>query len=43
MSSVCRFVTTQLRLKVNVSKSAVARPEERKLGFRITGYQPDSC
>ena len=37
MSSVCRFVTTQLRLKVNVSKSAVARPEERKfLGFRIT-------
>ena len=37
MSSVCRFVTTQLRLKVNLSKSAVARPEERKfLGFRIT-------
>ena len=37
MSSVCRFVTTQLRLKVNVSKNAVARPEERKfLGFRIT-------
>ena len=37
MTSVCRFVTTQLRLKVNVSKSAVARPEERKfLGFRIT-------
>ena len=37
MSSVCRFVTTQLRLAVNVSKSAVARPEERKfLGFRIT-------
>ena len=37
MSSVCRFVTTQLRLKVNGSKSAVARPEERKfLGFRIT-------
>ena len=34
---VCRFVTTQLRLKVNVSKSAMARPEERKfLGFRIT-------
>ena len=37
MSSVCRFVTTQLRLKVNVSKSAVAQPEERRfLGFRIT-------
>ena len=30
MSSVCRFVTTQLRLKVNVSKSAVAQPEERR-------------
>ena len=37
MSSVCRFVTTQLRLKVNVSKSAVAQPEERRfLGFRVT-------
>ena len=37
MTSVRRFLTTQLRLKVNLSKSAVARPEERKfLGFRIT-------
>ena len=37
MASVCRSLTTQLRLKVNESKSAVARPEERKfLGFRIT-------
>jgi RNA-directed DNA polymerase len=37
MASVCRFLTTQLRLRVNESKSAVARPEERKfLGFRIT-------
>ena len=37
MGSVSRFLTTQLRLQVNVSKSAVARPEERKfLGFRIT-------
>jgi RNA-directed DNA polymerase len=37
MASVSRFLTTQLRLKVNESKSAVARPEERKfLGFRIT-------
>jgi RNA-directed DNA polymerase len=37
MTSVCRFLTTRLRLKVNESKSAVARPEERKfLGFRIT-------
>jgi RNA-directed DNA polymerase len=37
MASVCRFLTTQLRLKVNESKSAVARPEERKfLGFSIS-------
>jgi RNA-directed DNA polymerase len=37
MASVSRFLTTKLRLKVNESKSAVARPEERKfLGFRIT-------
>jgi len=37
MASVCRFLTTNLRLKVNESKSAVARPEERKfLGFSIS-------
>ena len=37
MASVSRFLTTKLRLKVNESKSAVARPEERKfLGFSIT-------
>ena len=37
MRSVRHFLTTRLRLKVNVSKSAVARPEERKfLGFRIS-------
>ena len=37
MRSVCHFLTTRLQLKVNVSKSAVARPEERKfLGFRIS-------
>ncbi len=37
MATVCRFLTTQLRLKVNESKSAVARPEERKfLGFSIS-------
>ena len=37
MASVCRFVTLKLRLKVNESKSAVARPAERKfLGFTIT-------
>ena len=37
MASICRFLTTQLRLKVNESKSAVARPAERKfLGFSIS-------
>jgi RNA-directed DNA polymerase len=37
MASVCRFLTVKLRLKVNESKSAVARPEERKfLGFTIS-------
>ena len=36
MASVAKFLTTTLRLKVNESKSAVARPEERKfLGFII--------
>ena len=37
MASVCRFLTTRLRLKVNESKSAVARRGERKfLGFTIS-------
>jgi RNA-directed DNA polymerase len=37
MASICRFLTKKLRLKVNESKSAVARPEERKfLGFSIS-------
>jgi RNA-directed DNA polymerase len=37
MTSVCRFLTTRLRLKVNEAKSAVARPEKRKfLGFSIS-------
>jgi RNA-directed DNA polymerase len=37
MASVARFLTTKLRLTVNESKSAVARPEERKfLGFSIS-------
>ena len=37
MAGICRFLTTKIRLKVNESKGAVARPEERKfLGFRIT-------
>lgn len=42
MASVSRFLTTRLRLKVNESKSAVARPDERKfLGFRLTtGAEP---
>ena len=36
MASVSRFLTNELRLKVNEAKSAVARPEERKfLGFSI--------
>jgi RNA-directed DNA polymerase len=36
LASVRHFLTAKLRLKVNESKSAVARPEERKfLGFSI--------
>lgn len=42
MVSVCRFLTTKLRLKVNESNSAMARPDDRKfLGFRLTtGAEP---
>jgi RNA-directed DNA polymerase len=42
MQSVTRFITGQLKLKVNESKSALARPAERKfLGFSFTiGRQP---
>jgi RNA-directed DNA polymerase len=37
MKSVTRFITQQLKLKVNETKSAVARPQERKfLGFSFT-------
>jgi RNA-directed DNA polymerase len=37
MASVSRFLTGRLKLKVNETKSAVARPEERKfLGFSIS-------
>src|ERR1035438_3187181 len=37
MTSVSRYLTQQLRLKVNEKKSAVAYPEERKfLGFSIS-------
>jgi len=36
MESVTRFIEGRLRLKVNVGKSAVARPEERHfVGFRL--------
>jgi RNA-directed DNA polymerase len=37
MASITRFITTKLKLKVNLQKSAVARPWERKfLGFSFT-------
>jgi RNA-directed DNA polymerase len=37
MASVSRFLAQKLQLKVNETKSAVARPEERKfLGFSIS-------
>jgi len=36
MASVTRFIESRLRLEVNATKSAVARPEERHfLGFRL--------
>lgn len=36
MAGVVKFIEKRLRLKVNVNKSAVARPEERHfLGFRL--------
>jgi RNA-directed DNA polymerase len=38
MTSITRFITRRLKLRVNESKSAVARPGERKfLGFSIGG------
>ena len=38
MESVTRFITHQLKLRVNQTKSAVARPGRRKfLGFSLTG------
>jgi RNA-directed DNA polymerase len=37
MEGITRFITIQLKLKVNEAKSAVARPQERKfLGFSFT-------
>jgi len=42
MASIARFITRRLKLKVNETKSAVARPQDRKfLGFSFTyGAQP---
>jgi RNA-directed DNA polymerase len=38
MESIKNFITTELKLKVNHEKSAVAKPQERKfLGFSFTG------
>lgn len=40
MKSVTRFLSEELRLKVNVEKSAVARPWERKfLGYSMTWHK----
>ena len=37
MESIKRFITRRLKLKVNETKSAVGKPQERKfLGFRFT-------
>jgi len=45
MGSITRFITNRLKLKVNESKSAVARPAERKfLGFSISnGRESKRC
>ena len=41
MESITGFITTKLKLKVNMEKSAVARPWERKfLGFSFTAKEP---
>jgi RNA-directed DNA polymerase len=40
MGSITGFITKQLKLKVNQTKSAVARPQERKfLGFSFTRHR----
>src|SRR5579864_7101715 len=37
MEGITRFITNKLKLKVNETKSAVARPQERKfLGFSFS-------
>ena len=44
MESVTRFITQKLKLKVNETKSAVARPQERKfLGFSFTAGPQVNC
>jgi RNA-directed DNA polymerase len=45
MTTITRFLATKLRLKVNESKSAVARPQERSfLGFSFTDDEmPQRC
>lgn len=44
MESITRFLNTRLKLKVNTSKSAVARPWDRKfLGFSFTDEQHPRC
>ena len=44
MASVTRFIERRLRLKVNQSKSAVARPEERHFGgFRLKHNAESGC
>jgi RNA-directed DNA polymerase len=41
MASISAFITRHLKLNVNVEKSAVGRPWERKfLGFRISADSP---
>jgi RNA-directed DNA polymerase len=45
MKSVSAFITRKLRLKVNATKSAVAKPSSRKfLGFSLSdGAEPKRC
>ena len=44
MESITRFITRKLKLKVNETKSAVARPQERKfLGFSFSPVQRSSA
>ena len=38
MKSITQFITQQLKLKVNESKSAVARPQQRKVMEELAPY-----